>query len=107
MFSFLHISVKLILRQAATWSLIPTPFQLKVYLPLQLAGSTGLPSLLIIPDPCLVYIKGYYIINDQLSVDSFLEWESHHKGCTHESHQLALALSFDRKTKIWNFQSDI
>jgi len=50
MLNFFHIPIKLISRQAANWSLIPRPFQRKVYLSLHSAGGIGLFPLLITPD---------------------------------------------------------
>jgi len=41
----------------------------------QPAGFNGLSLLLIIPDPCLWYRS----INNKFSIDSFLDWEGHHR----------------------------
>jgi len=48
MFNLIHIPIKLISRQAATSSCIPTPFQGKVYSNPQPAGTTGCSPLLIL-----------------------------------------------------------
>jgi len=64
----LHIPVKHILKQAAARSLIPTPFQYKVYSPLQPACAYGWFPLLIIPDPALEHIKGNCSLNWQSSL---------------------------------------
>jgi len=72
--------VKLISRQVATWSFIPTPFRQdsssdEVYTFLQSASPNSLIALIAIYfDASLSYINGWRSFNKQFSNDSFLNW---------------------------------
>jgi len=53
MLNLFHNTIKPILRQAAAWSPIPTPFQRKVYSTLQPASATGGSPFDLNSDPTL------------------------------------------------------
>jgi len=109
MFNFFHIPVKLISRLVQNGPLAPTAFDINHFSTWYTRSSNQLVPMVDPPhSPKLLsdlpYIKGSCFVKKQFSIDSFLDWEGHHRVFT-RSHIPMPTLSSDHSTKHTTMKS--